>query len=83
MVESRIKQICLDAMESKFPNIVVKDSEIRRTFKFDESVEDWVEDSYSVFLVIVRTQDFGMKDLYDVEHFLQGVFGFEFCIDLY
>jgi hypothetical protein len=83
MVESRIKEICLDAIKSKFPKLVVKDSEIRRTFKFDESVEDSVADSYSVFLIIVRTQDFGMKDLYDVEHFLQGVFGFEFCIDLY
>lgn len=83
MVESRIKQICLNAIESKYPNLVVKDSEIRRTFKFDESVEDWVEDSYSVFLVIVRTQDFGIRELNDVEHFLQGLFGFEFCIDLY
>ncbi len=83
MVESRIKQICLNAIESKYPNLVVKDSEIRRTFKFNESVEDWVEDSYSVFLVIVRTQDFGMRELNDVEDFLQGLFGFEFCIDLY
>jgi hypothetical protein len=83
MVESRIKQICLEAMESMYPELVVQDSEIRRTFKFDESVQDWVEDSYSVFLVIVRTQDFGMREIVDVEHFLEGLFGFEFCIDLY
>jgi hypothetical protein len=83
MVESRIKQICLEAMESMYPELVVQDSEIRKTFKFDESVQDWVEDSYSVFLVIVRTQDFGMREIVDVEHFLEGLFGFEFCIDLY
>lgn len=83
MVESRIKQICLNAIESKYPNLIVQDSEIRKTFKFDESIEDWVEDSYSVFLVIVRTQDFGMRELNDVVDFLQGLFGFEFCIDLY
>ena len=83
MVESRIKQICLEAMESMYPELVVQDSEIRKTFKFDESVQDWVEDSYSVFLVIVRTQDFGIREIVDVEHFLEGLFGFEFCIDLY
>lgn len=82
MVESRIKKVCMSAMESRFPELVVKDFEIRKTFKYEKIKEDWVEDSYSVFIqVVVDKND---KDYYtwDVETFLTSLFGFECCVDL-
>lgn len=71
----------MSAMESKFPELMVKDFEIRPTFKYEETKEDWVKDSYSVFIQLGRN-NYG-EDYYtsDVETFLTSLFGFQFCVD--
>jgi hypothetical protein len=81
MVESRIKEICLSAMESKFPEFKVKDFAIRKTFKFEDKTQDWVDDSYAIFIQIVSIDGYSFKDLFDVESYLVTLFGFEFCVD--
>jgi hypothetical protein len=81
MVERRIKEICLSAMESRFPEFKVKDFEIRKTFKYENETQDWVDDSYSIFIQVCDTDKGDVKKLYDVESYLTSLFGFEFCID--
>ena len=83
MVESRIKEICLSAMESRFPEFKVKDFVIRKTFKFEDKTQDWVDDSYSVFIQVDRNKYCEDYSVWDVQTFLTSLFGFEFCIDLY
>lgn len=83
MVESRIKEICLSAMESRFPEFKVKDFAIRKTFKFEYKTQDWVDDSYAIFIQIVSIDGYSFKDLFDVESYLITLFGFEFCVDFF
>ena len=83
MVERRIKEICLSAMESRFPEFKVKDFAIRKTFKFEDKTQDWVDDSYSIFIQIVSIDGYSFKDLFDVESYLIALFGFEFCVDFF
>jgi len=81
MVERRIKKICLSAMQSRFPEFKVKDFEIRKTFKYDNKTQDWVEDSYAIFIQIVSIDGYSFQSLFEVESYLTALFGFEFCID--
>ena len=81
MVTSRLKEICLSAMENQFPDLEVLDFEIRKTFKYDNEIKDWVDDSYSIFIQIGFTEEEDFRRLYDVESYLTALFGFEFCID--
>lgn len=81
MVTSRLKEICLSAMENQFPDLEVLDFEIRKTFKYNNEIEDWVDDSYSIFIQISFTEVEDFRKLYDVESYLTALFGFEFCID--
>ena len=83
MVERRIKEICLSAMESRFPEFKVKDFAIRKTFKFEDKTQDWVDDSYAIFIQIVSIDGYSFKDLFDVESYLVTLFGFEFCVDFF
>lgn len=81
MVTSRLKEICLSAMENQFPDLEVLDFEIRKTFKYDNEIKDWVEDSYSIFIQVDDIDEEDFRKLYDVESYLTALFGFEFCID--
>lgn len=81
MVTSRIKEICLSAMENQFPDLEVLDFEIRKTFKYDNEIKDWVDDSYSIFIQVDDIDEKDFRKLYDVESYLTVLFGFEFCID--
>ena len=81
MVTSRLKEICLSAMENQFPDLVVLDFEIRKTFKYDNEIKDWVDDSYSIFIQVDDIDEEDFRKLYDVESYHTALFGFEFCID--
>ena len=73
----------MSAMESRFPEFKVKDFAIRKTFKFEDKTQDWVDDSYAIFIQIVSIDGYSFKDLFDVESYLVTLFGFEFCVDFF
>lgn len=81
MVEIRIKKILLSAMKSRFPKFIVKDFEIRKTFKYESETQNWVSDSYTLFIQVNRNKDNPQLYNYDVENFLTALFGFECCVD--
>ena len=61
----------MSAMESKFPELIVKDFEVRRTFKFEHKTQDWVDDSYAIFIQIVSIDGYSFKDLFLSRHRLE------------
>jgi hypothetical protein len=81
MVRDRIKKICMSAMEEKFPHFKIVDLEIRETFMYEEETLKWVEDSHTIFIQLVNEGTFSIQNLYEVERYLEALFGFEFCID--
>ena len=84
MVADRIKEICLYALKKEFPYCKVEDFEIRKTYVFDDEKQDWVDDSYSLFIKLSLDYS-SCKDCEvwanDVEFYLLSLFGFEVCID--
>jgi hypothetical protein len=76
MVERRIKEICLSAMESRFPKFKVKDFEIRKTFKYENETQDWVSDSYAIFIQVDRNEDGEQLYNWDVETFFNLIIWF-------
>lgn len=81
MVEDRLKIICTNALREKFPELKIVDFEIRKTFKYEEDTENWVDDSYSIFIQVEVPVECSLQKLYHVERYLNALFGFEFCID--
>ena len=83
MVTDRLKKICTRAVEDKYPQLKIVDFEVRKTYKYDGKTENWVDDSYAVFIQVeVPMNGFGLRQLHDVEMYLNALLGFEFCIDI-
>ncbi len=84
MVTNRIKEICLYALKKEFPYCKVEDFEIRKTFVLDDETNQWVDDSYSLFIQLsVDLTSCKNCEVWveDVEFYLLSLFGFEVCID--
>jgi hypothetical protein len=84
MVTDRIKEICLYALKKEFPYCKVEDFEIRKTFVLDDETNQWVDDSYSLFIQLsVDLTSCKNCEVWveDVEFYLLSLFGFEVCID--
>lgn len=81
MVADRLKKICTDALGEKFPELKIMDFEIRKTFKYEKETENWVDDSYAIFVQFEVPNKYSLRKLNHVENYLNALFGFECCID--
>lgn len=80
MDKDRLKILCVSALDISFPSLKVSDFVVVPTFKYDESQNDWVPDSYSLFVQVNRKGGF-LERPSEVENFLQSLLGFECCVD--
>jgi hypothetical protein len=91
---TRIKRLVESSLNSSFGGeISIVDMVILPTQKYDEETSKWVPDSHSIFLSIKRktppqVQDFSHYESYgnlvdsrEVTRLLEGVLGFECCVD--
>ena len=91
---TRIKRLVESSLNSSFGGeISIVDMVILPTQKYDEETSKWVPDSHSIFLSIKRktppqVQDFSHYESYgnlvdsrEVARLLEGVLGFECCVD--
>jgi hypothetical protein len=76
----RLKRMCELALESR--NVIISEFTAIPTQKFDEEKNKWVPDSYSLFLMLKRKMDIdGSSDFEGIEVLLEGLLGFECCVD--
>jgi hypothetical protein len=80
MDKNRLKKVCQSALEISFPSLKISDFEVIPTFKYCESQNDWVPDSYSLFVGIKRDGEFLDRPM-GVEGFLESLLGLECCVD--
>jgi hypothetical protein len=91
---TRIKRLVESSLNTSFGDeLSINEVVILPTQKFDEKVNEWVPDSHTIFLSIKRktppqVQDFfneerhgNFVDSREVTRFLEGVLGFECCVD--
>lgn len=80
MDQNRLKLICMSAMKTSFSELEIVDFEVVPTYKYNESTDSWVTDSFSMFIQMLRSDDSDVT-INDVESFLRSLFGIECCID--
>jgi hypothetical protein len=88
----RLKRMCELALESR--NVIISEFTAIPTQKFDEEKNKWVPDSYSLFLMLKRKVEPNLEKLggditykslssefAGIEVLLEGLLGFECCVD--
>jgi hypothetical protein len=91
---ARIKRLVEYSLNTSFGDeLSINEVVILPTQKFDEKTNEWVPDSHTIFLSIKRktppqVQDFSHYESYEnlvdsrqVTRLLEGVLGFECCVD--
>lgn len=92
MDKNRLKKLCELALEPR--NVIISEFTAIPTQKFDEEKNEWVPDSYSLFLMLKRKVEPNLEkvggdityqsissEFQDIEVLLEGLLGFECCVD--
>ena len=91
---TRIKRLVESSLDTSFGDeLSINEIIILPTQKFDEKTNDWVPDSHTIFLSIKRKTPTQVQEFYHYEsegnlvdsrqvtRLLEGVLGFECCVD--
>lgn len=92
MDESRLKQLCESALDTSFSGVSIMEFRALPTHKWDDEVNEWVPDSFSLFIILKKpSENYDEKDYnhFDssrnfqggVENFLESFLGFDVCVD--
>ena len=77
----RIKRLVESSLNTSFgDDISIIDMTVLPTQKHDEETNEWVPDSYSLF-VQIRKGSVILNRPGEVESFLESLLGFECCVD--
>jgi hypothetical protein len=92
MDKNRLKKLCELALEPR--NVIISEFTAIPTQKFDEEKNEWVPDSYSLFLMLKRKVEPNLEkvggdityqsissEFQGIEVLLEGLLGFECCVD--
>jgi hypothetical protein len=92
MDKDRLKKLCELALEPR--NVIISEFTAIPTQKFDEEKNEWVPDSYSLFLMLKRKVEPNLEkvggdityqsissEFQGIEVLLEGLLGFECCVD--
>ena len=87
---NRIKELVRDSLDTSFGGgILIKEMVVLPTQKFNEEINEWVPDSYTIFLSVKDNRpdqpDFyhyvSDDPRYRLSNFLESLLGFECCVD--
>jgi hypothetical protein len=78
---ARIKRVIEISLKSSFGDVIsISDMVVLPTQKFDEMTNDWIPDSYSLFVQIKKGSVI-LNRPGEMESFLESLLGFECCVD--
>lgn len=92
---ARIKQLVESSLDTSFgDNIFIVDMVVLPTQTFNEETKEWIPDSYTIFLSVQKKNpppkkefyhfesDGNMLDVRKITTLLEGLLGFEVCVDV-
>ena len=93
---SRIKELVKISLDTSFGGgLTIEDLVVLPTHKFDDEKNEWVLDSHTIFLSVKKTYDLELKDQTvsadghfhttssnKITNLLEGLLGFEVCVDV-
>jgi hypothetical protein len=83
MDQVRLKKIVQSSLDLSFSGVTLVDFVMLPVNKWDESVERWVPDSYSLFITLKRGKilNGNSYNTIDIENLLQSLIGFDCCVN--
>ena len=81
MDKDRVKRLCKTVLDMSYSGTTICDFDMTPTFKYDESLGKWVPDSFALFIQIkspLRRETYRPTIIQET---LEGVLGFECCVD--
>jgi len=77
----KIKRLVESVLDTSFgEEISINEMVVLPTQKYDNPTEKWVHDSHTIFVSIQKnTTDF--VDIREITNLVEGVLGFEVCVD--
>lgn len=77
----RIKRLVESSLNTSFGGeISITEMVVLPTQKYDDTTKEWVPDSHTIFVSIQKnTTDF--VDIREITNLVEGVLGFEVCVD--
>lgn len=81
MDKDRVKRLCEKVLNITYSGATICDFDMTPTFKYDESVSKWVPDSFALFVQIKSPLPRESHRPTSVQETLEGVLGFECCVD--
>lgn len=81
MDKGRVKRLCENFVVTTYSGTTVCDFDMTPTFKYDENLSKWVPDSFAVFIQIKSPLQRELLRPTNVQETLEGLLGFECCVD--
>lgn len=81
MDENKLRKLCELALDTSFSGVTISEFCALPTQKWDSEKDEWVPDSYSIFVVLKKPLPYD-SNYTGVESFLESLLGFECCVDL-
>jgi hypothetical protein len=83
MDKNRVKKLCESVLEISFSGATIRDFEMTPTYQYDNVLEKWVPDSHALFIQLNLLSDSSntMYKLSEIQSTLEGLLGFECCVD--
>jgi hypothetical protein len=81
MDKNSIRKLCESFIGTTYSGSTICDFDMTPTFKYDESLNEWVPDSFAVFIQIKSPLQRESLRPTNVQETLEGLLGFECCVD--
>jgi hypothetical protein len=82
MDKDRVKQLCETILEMSFSGTTICDFDMKPTYEYINETNKWVPDSHVLFIQIKLVDSISRgQGTRDIQTTLEGLLGFECCID--
>jgi hypothetical protein len=81
MDKDRVKRLCESILDISYSGTTIKNFDMTPRFKYDDGLDKWVPDSHALFIQVNRHLSERIYGSTDIQKTLEGVLGFECCVD--
>lgn len=82
MDKNRVKRLCESILDASYSGTTIRNFEMVPRHKYINELDKWVPDTYALFIQISSTNTMNRgQGTKDIQITLEGVLGFECCVD--
>lgn len=81
MDKVRVKRLCESVLNISYSGTTISNFDMTPTFKYDESLGEWIPDSFALFIGIKLPITGEFHKPTEVQKTLEGLLGFDCCVD--